>query len=413
MYALSPLPLRHEKFSVPYLVDETLREGIERTAFPISLDAKMQILHSLTDAGIRDFVIGCGPEEPLVWDRVQQEKRDGTLPSDTQTTFIILVNCWETAYYYFSQRKQNIEDIEDTIFSFGMITYRKNENEFEKALMAFKKLGAKKFKASILNNFRTSVSDQTYSAICQQIDWAISLGVSIIRINDSLGSLQPHITQWLCSKLVKDYPGITFCLHAHNDNGLAVANAMQSIQSGFQMIEGSLAGFGNRSGIAPIEQVLKLCLNNDIKLGNHEINLKKIIRTAQACEEIFLQPPNIYRSVSGIFETDSNYGVLNIPDFLEAKDEKSYFINLVGLHPNTIKQALKEYCPSLDLTNIPSQRWLHVIELIKIKMQAEAIETEAKYKALRLHLHNYYRSSAYSPQKIASIAYKLLVENEA
>ncbi|WP_082150965.1 pyruvate carboxyltransferase [Chromobacterium sp. LK1] len=404
--------LRYENFSVPYLVDETLREGIERTAFPISLDSKMKVLYSLADAGIREFVIGCGPEEPLVWDRVHQDKRQGMLPPDTQVTFIVLMNCWSTAHHYFSLRAKNIEDIENTIFSFGMISYRKDENEFEKALTAFKSIGAKRFKASILNNFRAGVSNHAYEAICRQIDWAISLGVAIIRINDSLGSLQPHITQWLCSKLVNDYPETIFCLHAHNDNGLAVANAMQSIQSGFQMIEGSLAGFGNRSGIAPIEQVIKLCLNNNIKLGNHDIDLKKVVHSAQVCEEIFLQSPNIYRSVSGIFETDSNYGVLNIPDFLETQDEKSYFVNLVGLHPSTIRQALKEHCPSLNLNNISNQKWLHLIELIKVKMLKDAAETEAKYKNLRLQLHDYYRSSTYSPKKIATFAHQLLVENE-
>ena len=39
--------LRYQGFAVPYLVDETLREGVERTAFPISVDSKMLILRQM------------------------------------------------------------------------------------------------------------------------------------------------------------------------------------------------------------------------------------------------------------------------------------------------------------------------------------------------------------------------------
>jgi isopropylmalate/homocitrate/citramalate synthase len=154
--------LRHENSHVPYLVDETLREGVERCPFPISLDSKMQLLQEMADVGLRDFIVGCGPG----------------------------------------------------------------------------------------------------------------------------GSLQPHLTHQLCSSLVKDYPETTFCLHAHNDTGLAVANSMAAIQAGFQMIEGSLAGFGNRSGIAPTEQVLNLCEKNNIKVGHTEINIKKLSAVARFSEDV-------------------------------------------------------------------------------------------------------------------------------
>jgi len=39
--------IRYRDYSVPHLVDETLREGIERTVFPISVEAKVGILKSM------------------------------------------------------------------------------------------------------------------------------------------------------------------------------------------------------------------------------------------------------------------------------------------------------------------------------------------------------------------------------
>ena len=93
MFLVNEKAMRYSNFLVPYLVDETLREGVERTAFPITLDKKMSIIKRLADSGMRDFIIGCGPEEPLVWDKIHQERTVGTLPLDTKATYIILLNC--------------------------------------------------------------------------------------------------------------------------------------------------------------------------------------------------------------------------------------------------------------------------------------------------------------------------------
>ena len=197
---------------------------------------------------------------------------------------------------------------------------------------------------------------------------AINLGVNVIRINDSLGLLQPHVTHQLCSQLVSDYPEMIFCLHAHNDTGLAVANAIASIQAGFQMLEGSLSGFGNRSGIAPIEQVVNICKNNNISIGSNNIDIKELSSIARYSEKIFMQIPNVFRPVGGMLETDSNFGVLNIPDFLEVNKKKKYFVNYLGLHPVTIRMAIKEHYPNIDLPECNSQK---IIDGLKVTMQNE------------------------------------------
>lgn len=274
-----------------------------------------------------------------------------------------------------------------------------------------KEIGAINFKASVLNNFRQCVSEERFSEICRQIDWAVKLGVKTIRINDSVGSLQPYITQWMCSRLVQKYPDIVFCLHAHNDNGMAVANAMESIQSGFQMIEGSLAGYGNRSGISPLEQIVKLCKLNNIQLGDHDIDLKRLVSTAQLCEETFLQVPNTYRPVSGVFETNSNYGVLNIPDFLNTNDEKEYFVNYVGLHPHTVRQALEKYYPKVDTQRITNKELWNIVNRLQIDMRESISKITLDYKKMREDMLDFYRTSTYTPKQLADYAYALVANH--
>jgi isopropylmalate/homocitrate/citramalate synthase len=90
------------------------------------------------------------------------------------------------------------------------------------AITIFKRLGAKKLKVSIDNIFINGVTSMRYLKICQQISVAESYGVKFIRINDTLGWLQPAETLTLCSTLVRHYPRIIFSLSTHNDRGLSL-----------------------------------------------------------------------------------------------------------------------------------------------------------------------------------------------
>lgn len=390
--------LRFGNFNVPYIVDETLREGVERCAFPISVASKIELLKKMTETGLREFIVGCGPEEPEVWEGFFKLKENKEIPEDTEATFIVLLNCWETAINFFSSSNYKKEWIEETVFSFGMINYKEKEKTLEKTINSFKKLGAKKFKASILNNFRGEFTENKFIEICRQIDMALELGVSVIRINDSVGSLQPHTTHELCGRLVEKYPNTTFCLHAHNDTGLAVANTMASIQAGFQMIEGSLAGFGNHSGIAPIEQVVHNCYRNNISLGQGIIDTSLLNKVSQEAEDIFMQVPNIFRPVSGKLETDSNFGVLNIPDYLETKDEKRYFVNYPELHPITIKMALEKEKISLNIDKLTMK---DLIRKLQKEMSQELKDTQKSFEDLKEHIDNFYIKNSWTTEKLA------------
>lgn len=164
------------------------------------------------------------------------------------------------------------------------------------------------------------------------------------------------------------------------------------------MIEGSLAGFGNRSGIAPIEQVVHNCYRNNISLGEGIIDTNLLNKVSQEAEDIFMQVPNIFRPVSGKLETDSNFGVLNIPDYLGTKDEKKYFINYPGLHPITIKMALEKENISL---NIDKLNMKDLIKKLQKEMSLELEDTKKSFVALKEHIDNFYIKNSWATKKLA------------
>jgi 2-isopropylmalate synthase len=397
---------------VPYVVDETLREGIERTPFPISVEAKTSLLESSAAAGIREFIVGCGPEVPHVWEQMFALRERGRLPADCEATFIVLLNCWETAFEHFGNPAYSKAAIAETTFSFGMITHKEKDRAFDRAVESFRSLGATKLKASVLNNFRRGFDETKYAEIRRQIDWAVSLGIGIIRINDSVGALHPRLVTEMATRLLADYPDITFCLHAHNDMGLAVANTLAAVDAGFQMVEGSLAGFGNRSGIAPLEQVLNLCLHHGVEVGHHPIDMTKLIHAARRAEQVFLAVPNLYRPVSGIQETVSNFGVLNIPDFLETGDDKDYFVNYPGLHPVTIKRALDRHAPAFAASVDDAELWT-VVHALRSEMEGMFDDTVRDYRAMVGHINEFYAKWSYSTQIVSDRAQEILAARVA
>jgi 2-isopropylmalate synthase len=229
-----------------------------------------------------------------------------------------------------------------------------------------------------------------------------------VRINDSVGKLFPEDTAELCKRLVQDYPDVTFCLHCHNDRDLALANQLTSVYYGFNMIEGSLCGFGNRSGITPLEILASVCQNKGIELGDVPINVKKLCQNSHLAEEIFMAVPNTYRPVSGRFVSKANYGVLNIPDFLEAEGDRDYFLNTVNIHPNTIIKALKTSDFSDDEIN--DGLISKLMDSVRERIEERHAGTKVRYSKLLGEILSFYTTSQLTFGDIAKLAREVQVQ---
>lgn len=89
------------------------------------------------------------------------------------------------------------------------------------------------------------------------------LGVDRIRLADTLGLLDPFEVYTRFSPLIQKI-NLPFELHAHNDLGMATANAITAIRVGFKAVSVTVCGLGERAGNAPLEEVavaLKYILN--------------------------------------------------------------------------------------------------------------------------------------------------------
>ncbi|MEK6951500.1 MAG: pyruvate carboxyltransferase, partial [Nanoarchaeota archaeon] len=94
---------------------------------------------------------------------------------------------------------------------------------------------------------------------------AIVAGVSCIGFTDTVGYLTPSKTKEYVNEINRNVTGIEdvlFAIHFHNDLGLAVANSLEAIKTGYvDIFQGTIAGIGERSGntaIEPVVMALKL-----------------------------------------------------------------------------------------------------------------------------------------------------------
>ena len=81
-------------------------------------------------------------------------------------------------------------------------------------------------------------------------------GAFRVRISDTVGILNPFTTVRLISQVKAVAPNLDVSFHAHNDLGMAVANALAAVQAGADTLDCTVNGLGERAGNCPLEEVL-------------------------------------------------------------------------------------------------------------------------------------------------------------
>lgn len=95
----------------------------------------------------------------------------------------------------------------------------------------------------------------TADELVEQAKIMESYGAQAIIIMDSTGTYLPADVHERISKL-KAYTNINVGFHAHNNLGCAVANSLVAVQSGADLIDVCIRGFGAGAGNAPLELIL-------------------------------------------------------------------------------------------------------------------------------------------------------------
>lgn len=100
---------------------------------------------------------------------------------------------------------------------------------------------------------------------------AAGAGAECVVLCDTNGGTLPHVVQRVVGELTEALPGVRFGIHAHNDSACAVANSLIGVKAGCVHVQGTMNGYGERTGNADLcaiipALVLKMgddCLSRD------------------------------------------------------------------------------------------------------------------------------------------------------
>ncbi|MBN1357436.1 hypothetical protein JW988_01580 [Candidatus Bathyarchaeota archaeon] len=131
---------------------------------------------------------------------------------------------------------------------------------------------------------------------------AVNAGADRLVLDDTVGVLRPLSTQYLISRIregllehVKD--NLLLSIRCHNDFGLATANTLAAIEEGITHPQVCVAGYGERTGLAPLEEVvvsLELLYERNTGIDAH-----KLYRLSQFVEKSFTWPLAFQKPIVG------------------------------------------------------------------------------------------------------------------
>jgi isopropylmalate/homocitrate/citramalate synthase len=124
-------------------------------------------------------------------------------------------------------------------------------------------------------------------------DTAVRAGADRLVIDDTVGVLRPLSTRYLISKIRDGLLELgnnnrLLSIRCHNDFGLATANTLAAIEEGITHPQVCVAGYGERTGLAPMEEVvvsLELLYQRNTGIDAH-----KLYRLSQFVEKSFTWP---------------------------------------------------------------------------------------------------------------------------
>lgn len=120
--------------------------------------------------------------------------------------------------------------------------------------------------------------------LLQLITLAEQLSVDRVRLADTVGIWDPIQTFEKISEIRRHVPTLKIGFHAHNDLGMATANALAAIRAGADCIDVTVNGLGERAGNAPLDEVVMACrvsLNRDCGIDISQlVDLAVLVETA-------------------------------------------------------------------------------------------------------------------------------------
>jgi homocitrate synthase NifV len=276
----------------PWIIDTTLRDGEQAPGVVFSALEKTEIACLLANAGVNELEIG--------YPAISHEERD-TIKKIVTLNLPVRLTSWARAKW---------EDIEAAAesgteavhisFPLSALYLLLMEKDYAWVQEQLQQLvpRAKKY----FNIVSVGAQDATRAEPEQLKRFvldATACGADRIRIADTVGVATPTSVMRLVGSLTST-TSAALEFHAHNDLGMATANAFTALEAGCQAVSVSVTGIGERAGNAALEELaiaLKLSGTFQSRIDTRQLAKLCAVVSKAAGRVIENQKPVVGKSV--------------------------------------------------------------------------------------------------------------------
>lgn len=129
-------------------------------------------------------------------------------------------------------------------------------------------------------------AEHFFDGYCEDAAYALAVlekaaeaGAEILVLCDTNGGQLPHQIQTTINAVRKNFPKMQLGIHVHNDSGCAVANSLTAVKEGIIQVQGTINGYGERTGNANLSVIipnLQLKMNAQVVEPEQLVNLTRL-----------------------------------------------------------------------------------------------------------------------------------------
>ena len=123
------------------------------------------------------------------------------------------------------------------------------------------------------------------------LEVALAAGAASLQLCETNGGRLPFEVEAATAAVRKKFPRAVLGIHAHNDSGCAVANTLAAVRAGATQVQGTINGYGERTGNADLCTIIP---NLQLKMGYdvfHADQLARLTRKSHLIAELANMSP--------------------------------------------------------------------------------------------------------------------------
>jgi isopropylmalate/homocitrate/citramalate synthase len=280
-----------------FIWDETFREGIKAPTVYLTYVEQVRLAKLMDEAGVAIINVGfpaLSEEEKRTVKRIVNETFTySKLTASADATKNSINACLESGIKEIT--------IESPINGLNL-QYKLKLTKAQALQRIVESIDYAKKHGTTVNFILMDATRTPLEDILEVFEAAANAGAIRLGVADSVGFIRPLSMRYLMSHIRDGLPDsvkkkASLSIHCHNDFGLGSANTLAAMEEGVSYLHTCIAGFGERAGIAPFEEVVTATeLLYNIDTG---IDMGKIYRLAQSAEKAFALPIQFHKPIIG------------------------------------------------------------------------------------------------------------------